>query len=126
MYFQILNSELNKNISCKKLFFFFKYNKIVFKYLQFLLEEGFILRVVRIDNNLLQIYLKYLNGFSVFKYTNLIVSKKNIIYLSVKQLIMLKSKYPLYTFIFYTQNTFFSLQNLITLNKGGLLFSFLF
>jgi len=126
LYFQILNSELNKNISCKKLFFFFKYNKIVFKYLQFLLEEGFILRVVRIDNNLLQIYLKYLNGFSVFKYTNLIVSKKNIIYLSVKQLIMLKSKYPLYTFIFYTQNTFFSLQNLITLNKGGLLFSFLF
>jgi ribosomal protein S8 len=126
LYFQILNSELNKNISCKKLFFFFKYNKIVFKYLQFLLEEGFILRVVRIDNNLLQIYLKYLNGFSVFKYTNLIVSKKNIIYLSVKQLIMLKSKYPLYTFIFYTQNTFFSLQTLITLNKGGLLFSFLF
>jgi len=116
-----LCSFFNYVFSQKRIVVYSKYNKISKKFFTFLVNEGFLLRMVILNKNYLQLFVKYNNGLPVFSFIHFFVSKNQKIFLGWSQICNLILKYPNLFFVFYSSGMFYTERALKNEKKGGLL-----
>jgi hypothetical protein len=107
--------------SQKRISIYSKYNKISKNFFLFLVNQGFLLRLIVCNKTYLQLFFKYNNGLPVFSTIHFFVSKNQKIFLGCSQIADLVIKYPNLFFVFYCSGTFHTQFTLKNDKKGGLL-----
>jgi ribosomal protein S8 len=122
---KIASNLLNLSVLQRRSVLILKYNKILKIFLEFLVQEGFLLRVIFLEK-ILKVFLKYYNGISVFKRLIILTKKTQNIFLSYEQLVIVVKKNPNFFFVIYVDGKFLLHYAVLKQKKGGWLLGFLF
>lgn len=124
MFLSIVSSKLCIAQYNNKAYIFLKNIKSVLKFLLFLEKEGFLLRII-VLNNFLQVFLKYHNEVSTFRQIKMLTCNKRSLLLTISQIQNLVRIYPNLFFVFYCDGNFFNSFQILKKNKSAFLICFL-